>query len=213
MDMTVADMRRMHDAHPQIQILLEWDKLVYSGRHEYSDFVSLVERAVIWAAAQMSENPKEITHLDENALTYQLVKALRAIAFDASLDSTVGGHCDLVVRYGDRYLWLGEAKIYKGYTWLTKGYLQLTTRYSTGLEGQDCGALIIYFKSGDMAAVMTEWSARLGSMKSNRNGAPIVVAVNTPPACSVVSTQAHHRSGRDFVVKHLPISIVWDPAI
>jgi len=213
MDMTVADMRRMHDAHPQVLIMMEWDRLIYSGIHGYADFADLVERALAWGAAQMSENPKEISGLNENALTYQLVKSLRSIAFDAALDATVGGHCDLVVRYGDRYLWLAEAKIYSGYKWLAKGYLQLTTRYSTGAENQDRGGLIIYFKSGDIMGVMSEWSTQLAAMKSSRNGAAVSVAPASLPSGSLVSTQSHHRSGRAYVVKHVPISIVWDPAI
>lgn len=213
MEMTEADIRRLHDAHPQVLIMLDWDKLKFLGNHTYSEFADLVERAIAWSAAQLSENPKELADLGENALTFQFVRSLRDMAFEAALDSTVGGHCDLVVRYGDRYLWLGEAKIYTNYQWLAKGYLQLTTRYSTGEEGADRGGMLIYFKKGDAPKVMAEWSKQLSARKSKRNGASIAVASSSPPAASIVSTQRHHRSGRDYRVKHFAVSIIWDPEV
>lgn len=213
MEMTEADFRRLHDSHPQVLIMLDWDRHKFVGDHTYTDFANLVERAVSWSAAQLAENPKELASLDENGLTYQFVKALKQMAFEASLDATVGGHCDLVVRYGDRYMWLAEAKIYTGYQWLAKGYLQLTTRYSTGEEGQDRGGLLIYFKKGNAPSVMSEWSRQLTGRKSKRNNATVSVAPNTPPASSFSSIQKHHRSGRDYCVKHFAVSIVWDPEV
>lgn len=213
MEMTEADYRRAHDAHPQVLIMLDWDKLKFVGNHTYDDFANLVERAITWCARQLSENPKDVSGSNENALTFQFVRSLRDLAFDASLDATVGGHCDLVVRYGDRYLWLGEAKIYTSYQWLAKGYLQLTTRYSTGEEGADRGGLLIYFKKGDAPKIMSEWSRQLGVRKSKRNGAEIKVSASSPPAASITSTQQHYRSGRDYRVKHFAVSIVWDPEV
>ncbi|WP_313419419.1 hypothetical protein [Stenotrophomonas sp.] len=213
MEMTEADLRRLHDAHPQVLIMFDWDRLIFAGNHTYADFADLVERAVSWSAAQLSENPKELASLDENGLTYQFVRSLRNMAFDASLDATVGGHCDLVVKYGDRYMWLAEAKIYTGYKWLAKGYLQLTTRYSTGEEGQDRGGLLIYFKKGNAPLIMREWSRQLVARKSRRNGAGIRVAPSAPPAASFMSIQEHYRSGREDRVKHFAVSIVWEPEV
>lgn len=213
MEMTEADFRRLHDSHPQVLIMMDWDRLRFVGNHTYANFSDLVQRAVSWSAAQLSENPKELAGLDENGLTYQFVKSLRRMAFEATLDATVGGHCDLVVRYGDRYMWLAEAKIYTGYKWLAKGYLQLTTRYATGEEGQDRGGLLIYFKKGNAPDVMREWSKQLVARKSKRNGAEVAVVPSAPPASSFSSTQKHYRSGRDYQVKHFAVSIVWEPEI
>lgn len=212
-ELTENMLRLMHGGNPQIQIMLDWSHLRFTRTESYPAFCELVERGVEWSFARLAENPKDSSSMSENALTSVVVAHLRGMAFDVAFDATVGGHCDLVVTYGTRYMWLGEAKIYSGYSWLLKGYLQLTTRYARGEEGADRGGLLIYMKEGDLPKTMANWQASISAVKSKRNGAAISVVASPSPPAAFASTQAHYRTGRDFTVKHLPLSIVWEPEV
>ena len=204
-------LRIMHGGNPQVQIMLDWSHMRFTRTESYSRFCDLVEQGVEWSYARLAENPRDSAQLSENAITSMIVSHLRGMAFDVAFDATVGGHCDLVVTYGTRYMWLGEAKIYGGNAWLLKGYLQLTTRYGRGEDGADRGGLLIYMKHGDLPKVMGAWQAALSAVKSKRNGAAISISTHDSPPSSFASMQAHYRTGRDFVAKHLPLSIVWEP--
>jgi len=120
---------------PSTEIILE---LLFVENH--AAFVNCIHRAIDLVLARMAENPELRKDLSEDQLTVDVVSMLRMIDIDAAHESKVGGHVDIVVRGPNNYLWLAEAKKYKGgYEWIYKGFQQLNTRYSTGLAGQDRG--------------------------------------------------------------------------
>lgn len=209
-ELTEAQLRLLHQAHPNVLIMLDWDKLQVAGTHTYQAFADIVEAAVDWALKQLAQNPKDCQPRSENSLTESVVAALRGMGFQTEFDGTVGGHCDIIVRYGTLYSWLGEAKIYSSYTWLLKGYLQLSTRYSTGLENEGRGGMLIYFKSPDVAGTMKNWAAALGAYKG-KSRREITVQQLASPVNGILSSQSHKRTDRNYVVKHFPVALHWDP--
>ncbi|WEJ08437.1 hypothetical protein [Sinorhizobium prairiense] len=93
----------------------------------------------------------------EDALSVQIIKQLKFVAIDANHDIQVGGHCDILVRARDRFLWIAEAKIHKSFGWLHKGFLQLSTRFGSAAEGRDHGEIIIYCRMAKAGDVLSRW--------------------------------------------------------
>jgi hypothetical protein len=112
-----------------------------------------------------------------------------------------------VIEGRDNFLWLGEAKIHQSYDWLLKGFQQLDTRYSTALPGQDVGGLIIYCKQPRVDRVMNRWADYL---QEHRQDVSVTECVSHPLVRR--STHAHASTGLMFKIRHVPISLYFDPA-
>lgn len=166
----------------------------------------IVEDAIDAIATEFSETPHHRSNRDEDGLTIDVVTSLKQMGFYATHDEDIGGHCDIVVRGKDSFLWLAEAKIHRAYDWLTKGYKQITTRYSTGMPGQDAGALLIYCKAANVKDIMDKWREHFGG---HFKDAEIRDCEKSPLA--FVSTCTHPRSGLPFRIRHIPISVWHDP--
>ncbi len=167
---------------------------------------SIVEDAVDHLATEFAATPHHRKDRDEDGLTIDVVTGLKLLGMQATHDEDIGGHCDIVVRSKDDFLWLAEAKIHSAYDWLAKGYQQITTRYSTGLPGQDAGALVIYCKAENVKGIMEKWQ---GHFSEAFPDAKISVCEKTPLA--FISTCTHPRSGLAFRIRHIPISVWHDP--
>ncbi len=157
--------------------------------------------------SQIQANPELRQDDNEDRLTIDIVDQLYILGYNASHDTKIGGHADIVIRKND-FLWLGEAKIYgdnNNYLW--EGFLQLTTRYSIGDDNQQNGGLLIYIRQEDASSIMKKWqnyllekslpdySFRLCQMRS----------------LAFISTHKHERSGQAFHVRHIPVMLHWDP--
>ena len=210
--LTERALRRMHAENPSLMLVLDWAKHREMETHTYEIFADCVEKAITWSVLQLGQNPKESQNRSENSLTEQVVGYLRCMGFTTDFDGTVGGHCDIIVKFGTLYQWLCEAKIYTSYKWLLKGYLQLVTRYSTGQENEDRGGMLIYFKTKDLPGTMTKWATTLAAYKG-KSRKDITTKTATPPACAISSVQKHKRSDRNYLVKHFPVALHWDPEV
>jgi hypothetical protein len=175
--------------------------------NDYEAFASAVEDAVEWAVQQMHRNPQAKQNLSEDQLTLEIVTNLKAMSFNASHDALIGGHGDIVVEGNNSYLWIGEAKIYSSYSWLLAGFDQLSTRYSTGSNGETRGGLIIYIKKPLINKIMSTWRARL---KAARACVSIEECKENPLA--FFSRHPHQRTGLDFRIRHIPVALHYAPA-
>jgi hypothetical protein len=143
----------------------------------------------------------------EDELTIELTKLLRMTGFEAAHESKVGGHCDIVIRHPSDYLWLAEAKKHKNdYGWLLQGFQQLNTRYATGAPNQNCGGFIIFHYGERVDRTMTKWRAHLTGK---------IVGIATAdcaldPMC-FFSEHAHQRTGLPLKVRHMPLSLFFQP--
>jgi hypothetical protein len=198
---TLEDMKRIFARSPAGAIQLSY---MFAASHE--DRVQAVNAAIDWIVLEHTKTAHHRVDRSEDALTNDIITELCALGFDATHDTDYGGHCDIVIRGVEGFLWMAEAKIHSSYKWLYKGLQQLRTRYSTGMPGQNDGALIIYCKGPRIDRVMASWSAHLGKADkratiSRDNKNPLIFS----------SIHTHERTGLEFRVRHVPISLHHEP--
>lgn len=170
------------------------------------NYISLVNKAIDYVASEFSLTPKERKGRSEDGLTIDAITILKSLGFQASHDTTVGGHCDIVIQEKFDFLWLGEAKIHESYDWLLKGFNQLDTRYATATVNQDHGGLIIYCYNKRVDQVMEKWVSFLEKKR------PDVTVVKDDHDKSIIySRHVHQRTGREYTVRHKIISLYFDP--
>lgn len=107
------------------------------------------------AVAQLEEDAKDFSSLDENGLSAVLVKALSMPGLSVTRETNSNGHVDITVladHCNPIRKKLGEAKIYDGPAYHLEGLQQLLGRYTTGREGR--GMLVIYFRKKDIAGLI-----------------------------------------------------------
>ncbi|NEK17454.1 hypothetical protein [Rhizobium leguminosarum] len=186
---------------PSDEIRFRW---LFATSH--LDRRQIIEDAVDSISAEFAETPQHRKDRSEDGLTIDVVTSLKHMGFQATHDEDIGGHCDIVVRGKGNFLWLAEAKIHKAYDWLAKGYQQITTRYSTGMPGQDAGALVIYCKAENVKGIMDKWREHFAGVFPD---AKVADCATSP--LSFVSTSTHPRSGLPFRIRHIPISVWHEP--
>jgi len=167
-------------------------EFLYAQNH--AQRVSAIENAIDSAYMKLAMNCELYTHRSEDEITISIVNMLEYGGINIAHERKVGGHCDITVRALNDFLWIAEAKIHGSYGWLDKGYKQLSTRYSTGLPGQDCGELIIYCKIANAKDVLQKWRDELLS----RNSDVDVIEDETDSQLRFRSRHIHQRSGLPF---------------
>lgn len=128
----------------------------------YEQWVDLVESAVAYEVRQLTGRRSDLHDLSEDALTAVLVIALGSLGLSAT-STYVNGNCDVKIDYADEYVWLGEAKLFNGVSHVWGGYLQLTSRYATGMPGQNAGGILLYCVKASAGELLAEWRGALTS--------------------------------------------------
>ncbi len=155
---------------------------------------------------QIQENPELRQGEKEDRLTIEILGQMKILGYQAEHEAKVGGHADIIVRK-DTWLWLGEAKIFKGNSYLWEGFRQLTTRYSTGDINQDNGGLLIYIFKEDAKSIMQKWQNYL----TDKNLTEYSCKSCKDKDLSFISSHKHDSSGRKFHVKHIPVILHHSP--
>ncbi|NWJ26117.1 hypothetical protein [Rhizobium sp. RM] len=169
--------------------------------------VKAVQKAIDYVCNQLETDKSKKQDRDEDDLTLEICSMLRAAGFRAAHDEHMNGHCDVVIRGKDGFLWLAEAKKNGAYSWLDKGFQQLTTRYSTGVPGQDHGEVLLYCFAKNSKNLIDKWREELVarnpevSTQASSCGSPLIFG----------STHKHEASGLDFYVRHKAVTLYWDP--
>ncbi|SLN41761.1 hypothetical protein ROJ8625_02008 [Roseivivax jejudonensis] len=169
--------------------------------------VNAVQRSVDFACNRLIRH-RDLKQADsENSLSVQVCDMLTSSGIKATHDAAVGGHCDILVEGKDDFLWLAEAKKHNDYSWLDKGFQQLSTRYSTGVPGQDHGEVLIYCKVKDAKAMLNKWREELvvRNPEVNTSDGPCTDLL------FFLSNHKHESSGLDFKVRHKVVSLHWEP--
>jgi hypothetical protein len=181
--------------------------LDYVLAQDHEARLQAVQKGVDFACNELEQYKHKKQEHGEDALTLEVCSMLKMLGFQAAHDDDVGGHCDIVIRGNESFLWLAEAKRHSDYAWLDKGFQQLATRYSTGVEGQDNGEVLIYCYIKDAAAMLLKWRQQLEvrntevKTKNTACGNPLLFC----------STHKHASSGLDFHVRHKAVVLFWDP--
>jgi hypothetical protein len=133
----------------------------YAVAQDHEARVEAVQKGVDFACNELEQHKHKKQGLGEDAITLEICSMLKMAGFQAAHDDDVGGHCDIVVKGKGLFLWLAEAKEHSDYAWLDKGFQQLSTRYSTGVKGQDHGEVLVYCYTQNAAAMLKKWRGEL----------------------------------------------------
>lgn len=173
---------------------------------DYDGFIKILYFDIDKIIYQIEENPELRLQDGEDRLTIDIKNQLCCMGYNASHDTKIGGHADLLVKKGN-FIWIGEAKIHSSYNYLWEGFLQLTTRYSTGDSNQRDGGIFIYIRQKNANAIIEKWKNYLLSKD--------LLDYNYEPSInrelSFFSTHKHEGSGRDFRIKHMPVILYFQP--
>lgn len=181
--------------------------LQYSIAQSHDEKLRALRNALDFACNELEVNKHLKTQLSEDQLTIEICSQLRQLGFQATHDEQVGGHCDIVIRGKNRFIWMAEAKKHSDYKWLEKGFMQLSTRYSTGVPGQDHADIIIYCKNKNAASLLETWQGKLCEcnpeirIEQSSRGDPL----------EFWSTHLHETSGLEFHIRHRAVALYWNP--
>lgn len=202
-DLTLRDLKLMARGNIAAETSLA---LISAASAE--DILACVDPAIDHILQEFSRTPKERQGRSEDGLTIDLITSLKNMGFQASHDTTTGGHCDIVIDGRYDFLWLGEAKIHKSYDWLLKGFNQLDTRYATAVKGQDRGGVVIYHYGPRVDQIMDCWAIYLQEQR------PDVAIEQRNSGDLVINTRhTHVRTGREYYIRHVIVSLYWNPNV
>ncbi len=178
------------------------------GMKDADEFYAIVDAAIDSCVSTMARYPKELQKQSEDQLSIFMIGRLEGIGLNASHDSTVGGHCDIVIKEGVDLLWLGEAKLVTGKqnAHIEDGYLQLFSRYATCLPAQDKGGLLIFCNCERIDQVLESWIGHIAGKREN-----LEKLKHDLDKIEFLSREPHSNNGRQFFVRHKPISVFWAP--
>jgi hypothetical protein len=199
---TVEAIRDFVRGKPSLEIAIE---MMLSDC--YDSWVIQVNKAIDHIVRQMAQNPEINSKRVEDDITVEVVNHLKVMGIDAGHDTKVGGHVDIKVTGPSDYHWLGEAKRHKSsYDWVHGGFNQLSSRYTTGLEGQTNGGLLIYIDQERSDRVMERWKQYLSEALPELTFEPCTI-----DSIAFYSVHPHQRTGRPLRVRHIPLSVYWAP--
>lgn len=174
----------------------------------YEDFAKLIDEVLVEGIHHMELNPQHQQNRREEALTDSLLQHVIALGLDASAETSVGGHCDVIIRHTPkRWLWLGESKIHSDYNHLRGGMNQLLYRYGNANGCSSHGALIIFIYNKKATKVINEWKKKLIEYPDTDE---IIPSQQRPAFCFSSHHKETERTGLPFTIKHFGISLHYE---
>lgn len=131
-----------------------------------ADFEQAFTAVLAAAVSRMERNKKSYQKLDEVGLTSVLAAALSIPGLTVSQETHSNGHVDLFIvadHCVPERIKLGEAKIYRGYSYHVEGLKQLLGRYTTGRETR--GLLIVYVQQQNISALIEKLREKMNADK------------------------------------------------
>jgi len=171
----------------------------------YQEFIEILYKDLDIIFLDLMRNPELRGKDDEDRLTIEIVSNLRRLGYKAKHDEKNGGHTDILVEK-HTFQWIGEAKIDRGSKYIYKGFQQLSTRYVNAIPGQNHAGIIVYIRQPNMLAVMKKWEDYL---LLTRDGIKTTKCLLSE--YSFISTHVQKRSGEALYVRHMPISLYFNP--
>lgn len=178
--------------------------VIANAIESYDDFVGVINNHVALSIRSMVKGRHNLQGLKEDQLTTHITNQFESFGFNVSHDKQIGGHVDIVIEY-DRYIWFGEAKIHSSYANLEKGWHQLTTRYMTGMPGENEGSFFIYNFNQNALTVTNEWRKFLTDNHPNVEQGSIEDGLNFP------TRLCHEGTGLSLKVNHYNIPLYFQP--
>ncbi|KAA8389638.1 hypothetical protein FOH24_08805 [Acetobacter tropicalis] len=186
---------------PAAQMLMDINSI-----ESYKDFLIVVYKALEVSIRQVSMQRKHRQNATEDQITAMIVGYFRTQGLTTAVhDPDIGGHVDIAIELDNGYLWLAEAKKWAGCSWIMSGYKQLLTRYATGLNNQDHGALLIYFFEERPQTLMKKWFDQI------QNKYKILSNLNKIGSFEFDSTQIHKSTENPYYIRHIGVPLLWRP--
>lgn len=160
-------------------------------------FVVATEGALECATRAIESGAKQYASLDERGLSTLLTDLLSAAGYRATAERNVNGHVDVVIEhcFGQRWKYLGECKIHRGFRSHIKGCKQLLG-YCTGRELR--AFCLDFFRTGKMFEKLAGLRGRMDSEKPLSQSKE-----SSPHSIRGGFVTAHlHASGRDVELLH-----------
>lgn len=137
-------------------------------------------------------------------------------------DTSVNGHADIVVELlGEDYQWIGEGKINRSNSNIYGGFKQLMYRYSTGLQDENAGGVLIYINQSSKSQldVLNDWQKFLSNknetVSDDNDEMPYVDVIDIvyDPKNPLVfySNHKHPSSGLDYTIRHMVMDFRYQP--
>jgi len=178
-----------------------------SASKDYIAFVKLLYLDIDDISNTLQSNPQRRHRLSEDGISDEIVSNLGTAGYDASQDTSSGGHVDITVRLG-KHTWIGEAKKDQKFD---EGFLQLSTRYTpaSGNFKHNHGGMLLYCTRGpDLLTMRAKWLKKLSGMRGFRR----LETIDCPESdFAFFSRHVHPVSGKHFIVRHLLIGLHFRP--
>ncbi|MDL5366576.1 hypothetical protein QSH18_13295 [Xanthomonas sp. NCPPB 2654] len=180
--------------------------------YDYDSFVDALESDLESLIKTIEEGASLRTKDGEDRLTDELILGLKAMGYQASHDTYINGHSDIVVSSKfNHYTWIGEAKIHDSYQWLYEGFCQLATRYSIGTYDGHRGGLVIYIRNVDAEGVVLKWREELVTRSAGTFGKISITPDHQKNPLRFESAHKHSKSGLDYRVRHFGVVMNFSP--
>lgn len=180
-------------------------------KDDYPRFIEILYSDMDDISYEVNKNPKRRSSDLEDRVTDEVILALNMLGYRAIHDNETGGHVDVTVELGPNS-WIAEAKIDTSNTKIYEGFLQLTTRYNpaSGNWKHNQGGMLIYVKKPNMKDVQEKWKKYL-SEQFKKEQSLITFNDCENNIFAFYSTHIHEKTGKDFVVRHIPFFLHHDP--
>jgi hypothetical protein len=137
-------------------------KRLLASRND-EQFNDALASIVIEVVNKLERNGKHYSKLNEDTLSSIFVDSINGTeALVVTREEFTNGHVDITFSAklcSPARRILGEAKIYKSFSWHTGGVFQLIGRYSTGREGR--GLLLVYVNQDSIKDRMNEFRTKM----------------------------------------------------
>jgi hypothetical protein len=178
----------------------------------YEDFIQCLYDDLENILCNIEKNPEYRQEDKEDRLTVDIVNGLHNLGYDASHDEKQGGHTDILVKKHN-FIWIAEAKkvTSANSTYLFKGFQQLVTRYSNGNSNQNEGSLLVYIFCSNAKNVMEMWEEYLSKSEHYKENIRIEKGIDKNRQITFRSINKHPSSGLDYIVRHIPVLLYFNP--
>ncbi len=160
----MAEIEALLKTDPQTQDFFERKTVC-----DYDSFVRVLHKDILRAIKEIQHDRQQFqgANFGEDAISSLIIKCLKFLNYDAEHDTQHGGHCDILVKHNALgFEWIGEAKLWKGQSYIKDGLEQLLTRYATGIPSESAGGMLVYVKQPDTASKLKTWHQELSSHSS-----------------------------------------------
>ena len=185
------------------------ERNVVAGQAAYEPFIKLLYTDLNDLINHMQANPQRRHSLSEDTLTDEIIMGLSVAGYDATHDTSAGGHVDVTVKLGP-HSWIGEAKKDQKFS---DGYRQLVTRYrpaSGNFEHNHGGMLLYCTTQTDLLTLRQRWKDKF-KQDFESIYSPLSIMDCGLSRYSFVSSHKHPVSGDDWVVRHMLIGLQFSP--